>query len=125
MRSWRDMSEFAGVDLEDTAILGWHRDGEALTFEVEVSLWPEHPQYAPPRPGEHTCYRRGRLRFAGVSVEGDLPGQSEVESYRDPDGSEDYGTFDALTLEGNAYRVVTDFTDVTVRGGSISLEVLE
>lgn len=117
MTNWRDMAEFVAVDLEDSFILGWRYEPEAdgLAFEIEASLWPGHPAYEPPQRGEHTCYKRAELLFADASVTGRLPLQSDVKPGRDADGSEDYGSFDALMLDDGMYRVVTDFADVLVQ----------
>src|SRR5438445_13526310 len=86
----------AGVLITDTFVLGWHQEADRLVFDVEASLWPQHPEYEPPLPGQWTCYKPAKLVFAGVrSVEG-LPDMSSVAGSTDPDGSQHYGSLDAL-----------------------------
>ncbi len=75
-------------------------------------------------PGEFGCYKRAALLFAAASVSGDLPEQSSVRATRDPDGSEDYGSFDSITMEDGAYRVITDFADVVLTCDDVSFRVL-
>jgi hypothetical protein len=125
MTDWRDMAEFAAVDLEDSFILGWQYAPEAggLAFEVGASLWPGHPAYEPPQRGEHTCYKRTAMLFVNASVIGRLPQQSDVEPGRDADGREDYGSFDTLSLDDGTYRVVTDFADVLIRCDRVTFDV--
>jgi hypothetical protein len=108
---------------EDTFVLGWHQQGDHLVFVVEASLWPGHPGYEPPRPGEWTCCKRARLLFAGVrKVEG-LPDMADVRTYTDIDGSTDYGSINALTTEGSWYRFVGDFGEVRIQAEAMRLEV--
>src|SRR5690606_15402008 len=111
------MTEFDGVDLEDTFVLGWQHDPEAqsLRFDVEASLRPTHPRYRQPKPGEWTCYRRGALTFTGVTGVKGLRAQEQVRPDRDPDGSTDYGSLDALWQEGpSSFRIAGRFGDVEV-----------
>ena len=126
MTDWRDMTEFDGVDLEDSFILGWRYSPSVggLRFDVEAHLGPDHPAYEPPEPDEFGCYKRAVLLFAAASVSGDLPEQSSVRPMRDPDGSEDYGSFDSVTVEDGTYRVVTDFADAVLTCDSVSFRVL-
>ena len=126
MTDWRDMAEFNGVDLEDSFILGWRYSPSVggLLFDVEAHLGPDHPAYERPTPDEFGCYKRATLLFAAASVLGDLPEPSSVRAIRDPDGSEDYGSFDTITMEDGAYRIATDFADVVLTCNDVSFRVL-
>ncbi len=119
------MPEFAGVDLEDSWVLGWRFDAPAgrLTIEVEASLWPGHPAYVPPPAGEHTCYRRATLTFEGVTSVSGLRTQSEVPGHRNPDGTRDYGSFDALEGADGVFRLAGEMGDVTVRAAVLRLHI--
>ena len=122
MIEWRDMPEFAGVDLEDSWVLGWSMDveGKRLSFDVEASLRPGHPAYAP-RPDEWTCYRQGTLRFEGVSRVIGLLTMEEAESTVDPDGSRDFGCMYELRFDGNHFRFAGDMGDVAVHATGVRL----
>ena len=122
MIDWRDMPEFVGVDLEDSWILGWCHDiaGRRLTFDLEASLWPGHPAYDTPSPGEWTCYRVATLAFEEVSVSG-LLAMGQARSTVDPDGSRDYECLYGLRREGNVFRFEGDMGDVTVHAGAVRL----
>jgi len=124
---WRS-GLFEGVDLEDSWVLGWHLDElrKQLVFELEVSLWPAHVNYAPPKSGEYTCYKRGRLIFEDVMyLQGLLPEQ-EVKPSKDPEGSIDYGNIEGFNRAGDGvYEFEGDFGKVRVNGGRVHLEIDE
>lgn len=114
---------FEGVLITDTFVLGWQRDADRLIFVVEASLWPPHPDYQAPLPGEWTCYKRARIFFKGVtSVEG-LPDMALVNLSIDPDGSKDFGTLSGLVAEDDGFRISGDFGDVLVKADLVTLEV--
>ena len=114
---------FDGVLLTDTFVLAWHQHGDDLVFEVYASLWPGHPEYEPPRPGEWTCYKRARLVFGGVSAVNGLPASTDAARYRDRDGGQDLGSLNELAAEPGGYRIVGDFGIVHVQARSVRLEV--
>jgi hypothetical protein len=119
------MPELAGVDLEDSWVLGWRYDAPAgrLAIEVEASLWPGHPAYEPPSAGEHTCYRRATLAFEGVTSASGLRMQSEVPGHLDPDGTRDYGSVDALEGADGVFRLAGEMGEVTVEAAVLRLRV--
>ena len=61
--SWRQLREFADVDLTQSFVLSWHLDGEMLVVDVDLYLEPEHPFYEPPRPAEKACIRPAVVEF--------------------------------------------------------------
>lgn len=113
---------FDGVLTTDTFVLGWHKDGDRLVFEVEASLLPSHPEYRPPGPGEWTCYRAARLVFDGVSATDGLPSSAVTPPYADTDGSRDFGSLNELATEPGVYRLDTDFGIVRIHARSARLE---
>lgn len=119
------MPELAGVDLEDSWVLGWRYDapGGRLTIELEVSLWPGHPAYEGSRPGEHTCYRPATLAFEGVASASGLRPQAEVPGHLDRDGTRDYGSVDGLEGADGVFRLAGEMGDVTVRAAALRLLV--
>jgi hypothetical protein len=60
---WRQLREFADVDLERSYVLSWHREGAMLVVDVDLYLEPEHPFYETPRPAEKACIRPGTIEF--------------------------------------------------------------
>ncbi len=114
---------FEGVLITDTFVLGWYREADRLVFDVEASLWPGHPAYEPPRPGEWACYKLARIVFDGVRVVEGLSDMERVKSHIDPDGSRDYGSFDELVAEPGGYHVAGEFGVVRILAGSARLEV--
>ena len=61
--SWRDLREFAGVDLTKSFVLSWHAEGDTLVIDIDLFLEPEHPFYETPRPAEQVCIRPARIEF--------------------------------------------------------------
>lgn len=115
-----------GVDLEDSWILSWYHDSEhaQLVFKIDASLWPGHPAYEEPLPGEHTCYKPARLIFDAVVEVNGLPPVDEVNPMIGPDGSVDYGNIEGLrTSESGTYAFTIELRDISVGAGKISLEV--
>jgi hypothetical protein len=60
---WRQLREFAGVDLERSYVLSWHAEGDSLVIDVDLYLEPEHPFFEPPRPAEKACIRAAAIEF--------------------------------------------------------------
>jgi hypothetical protein len=60
---WRQLREFAGVDLGRSYVLSWHVQGDRLTIDVDLCLESEHPFYEQPRPAESSCIRPAVIEF--------------------------------------------------------------
>jgi hypothetical protein len=115
---------FDGVSLEDTWVLGWRHENDQLVVNVEASLWPGHPAYGLPQPGEWTCYKRGRLVFEAVrSVDGLPDRESGVPPYVDANGERDFGSIDPLQMVEGGYRLRFDFGDVQIQCGAMRLDL--
>lgn len=114
---------FDGVLITDTFVLGWHPEADRLVFDVEASLWPGHPDYVPPRPGEWTCYKPARLVFEGVESVFGLPDMASAPRGTDADGSRDFGSLCGLTSEPGGFMIAGDFGVVRLRATSVRLEV--
>lgn len=114
---------FDGVLTTDTFVIGWHREVDRLVFTVEASLWPGHPDYEPPRPGEWACYKPARLVFDGVRAVDGLPDMAEAPQWVDPGGPPDYGTLDELAAVPGGFRVAGDFGVALVSADAVRLEV--
>ena len=61
--SWRQLREFADVDLTKSFILSWHTEGETLVIDIDLYLEAEHPFYEKPRPAEKFCIRPAYIEF--------------------------------------------------------------
>ena len=60
---WRQLREFAAVDLERSFVLSWDMTSEMLHIDVDMFLTPEHPFYEKPRPAEKVCIRAAVIEF--------------------------------------------------------------
>jgi len=71
---WRQLREFAGVDLTRSFILSWELDAGRLAVDVDLYLEPSHPFYERPRPAEGACIRPAVIEFPccdALRAEGD------------------------------------------------------
>ncbi len=104
------IKELIGIQLQDSFVLSWGMNRDSLVFDVEFSLWPEHPQYQTPKPNEWTCYQRGKLLFEGVSSQQGLLSIDNVRSSTDASGELDYGNIDELEeINDGEFRICGDF----------------
>lgn len=77
---WRELREFAAVDLQRSFILSWYVEAQILMIDIDVLLTDEHPFYEKPRPAEKLCIRPAVIEFPfcdAISVDGksgDSPG---------------------------------------------------
>lgn len=60
---WRQLREFADVDLTKSFVLSWHVEVETLMIDVDLFLEPGHPFYEKPRPKEKVCIRPAIIEF--------------------------------------------------------------
>ena len=60
---WRQLREFAAVDLNQSFILSWHFEAEQLLIDIDLFLTEEHPFYEKPRPAEKVCIRPAIIEF--------------------------------------------------------------
>ena len=60
---WRQLREFADVDLSRSFVLSWRVEREMLVIDVDLYLVPDHPFYERPRPAEKICIRPAVIEF--------------------------------------------------------------
>jgi len=60
---WRDLREFAAVDIAQSFILSWHVESGSLMIDVDLFLNSDHPSYEKPRPAEKVCIRSAIIEF--------------------------------------------------------------
>lgn len=73
---WRELREFAAVDLQKSFVLGWEVEAGLLMIDVDLFLTPEHPLYEEPRPAEKVCIRPAAIEFPlfeGIESDRDKP----------------------------------------------------
>lgn len=76
--SWRQLRDFADVDLGRSFVLSWQVRGDMLTIDVDLYLEPAHPFYEKPRPAEQVCIRPACIEFPccdAVGLAGSESGQ--------------------------------------------------
>jgi len=117
------MEIFKGIDLNDSFVLDWSLENTHLSFELEISIWPESKYYTAPKKNEYTCYRKAILEFVGVNSISGLKAKEAVNSTTDPDGSIDYGNIDYLKSVDCSFLVGGDFGSVTIQGGELRFEI--
>ena len=61
--SWRQLREFADVDLTRSFVLSWHVEADTLVIDVDLCLEPQHPFYEKPPPAEKVCIRPAYIEF--------------------------------------------------------------
>lgn len=60
---WRELREFAGVDLAKSFVLSWEHVAQVLRIDIDLCLQADHPFYEEPRPAEGICIRPALLEF--------------------------------------------------------------
>lgn len=119
---WTGLEIFKGIDLNDSFILGWQAEGQRLSFDIELSVWPASEYYENPKEGAYTCYRRALLVFDQIEKCSGLLSMDDAPRSTDASGEIDYGNIDRLVVIGNRYIVEGDFGQVEVQGGDLHLE---
>ena len=61
--TWRQLREFADVDLTKSFVLSWRTEGETLVVDIDLYLGAGHPFYEEPRPAEKICIRPACIEF--------------------------------------------------------------
>lgn len=111
--SWRQLREFADVDLTRSFILSWHREGAALVVDIDVVLEQEHPFYEKPRPAEKVCIRPASIEFpCCIELQSTRAGRGEVA---DISGKLHAGAIsDLVVLEDGRYAISGEFGTVSL-----------
>lgn len=60
---WRELREFAGVDLAHSFVLTWKFEAGTLFVDSDILLRPDHPFFETPRPAEKVCIRPAVIEF--------------------------------------------------------------
>lgn len=111
--SWRQLREFADVDLAQSFVLSWHVEGETLVIDIDLFLEPEHPFYEKPRPAEKVCIRPAYIEFPYC----DELQSSEVEGREVAEitGQLGHGSIsDLVVLDDGRYAISGEFGTVSL-----------
>ena len=60
---WRQLREFAAVDLTQSFVLSCDLQGDTLLLDIDLFLTPKHPFYEKPRPAQKVCIRPAVIEF--------------------------------------------------------------
>lgn len=118
-----DETLLSGVMIEDSLVLGWQMQGATLVFDIEVSLWPGHVAYEPPKPNEWTCYKRARLAFEHVTAIHGLASRADLRPHIGDDGIEHFGTIDVLRKTEGGYKIAGEFGQVVISARAMRLDI--
>ena len=110
---WRQLREFADVDLTKSFVLSWHTDGETLVIDVDLYLEAEHPFYEKPRPAEKICIRPASIEFPYCEkLQADVVDGDEVLEIT---GKLGHGAINDLNvLDDGRYAISGEFGTVSV-----------
>ncbi len=110
---WRQLREFAAVDLSRSFILSWHVESETLFVDVDLFLTPEHPFFEKPRPAEKVCIRPAFIEFPyceGLSLEGSTGGDLQETAV-----GLDHGSIEGFRRHADGrYEISGEFGNVFV-----------
>jgi len=111
--SWRQLREFADVDLTRSFVLSWHTEGETLVIDIDLYLEAGHAFYEKPRPAEKICIRPASIEFPyceGLQADG-VDGDEVIEIT----GKLGHGAIDDLNvLDDGRYAISGEFGTVSV-----------
>ncbi len=110
---WRDLREFADVDLTRSFVLSWQCRGDLLLIDIDLYLEPQHPFYEKPRPAEKVCIRPALIEFPHVDELrlGDAPARQLTDMV----GDLGLGAIDDLSVSGDGcYEIRGEFGTVSV-----------
>ena len=110
---WRQLREFAAVDLSQSYVLSWHLEGDSLVADIDIHLTPEHPFYEKPRPAEKHCIRPAYIEFPYCDKIA-RDGQQDVEQLSDTVESLKHGRIDELRARDGEYEIRGEFGTVRI-----------
>jgi len=111
---WRQLREFAGVDLTQSFVLSWKFQADTLSIDIDLFLCAEHPFYERPRPAEKACIRPARIDFPwcdGLEWNDGKPDEPAEAAPRLPPGA-----ITSLEVVGDGeYELLGEFGNVRIR----------
>ena len=123
MTDYWSIPALENIYLEDNWVLSISAQPGSLVLVIDLVLRDQHPAYRTPSPGDQYCYRRGILRFDGVTMLS-WSGQGAPPAV-DATGQPDFGSFDQFEVEGAGCRLSGDFGLIEVQSDLPTLELTE
>lgn len=113
---WRQLREFAGVDLLRSYVLSWYVEADVLLVDVDIFLTSGHPFYEMPRPAEKACIRPATIVFSGCEA---LVQEGGTErELVETAGKLGHGAIAGFRrLPGDRYEITGEFGTVFVTAG--------
>ena len=122
MASYWLIPGFEDLYLEDSWVLSIEAGPSSLSLLMDLVLRESHPDYRTPSRDERYCYRKGLIRFDGVS---ELTWKSKsMRPAIDASGEEDFGSIDQFEEIGDRYLVSGDFGTIEVTSEAPVVELL-
>jgi len=110
---WRQLREFADVDLTRSFVLSWHIESGTLSIDIDLFLTPEHPFYEKPRPAEKVCIRPACIEFPCCEALG--TDRARIGELVDIAGNLGHGAIKGLRLVADGrYEISGEFGTVFV-----------
>ncbi len=110
---WRELREFADVDLTKSYVLSWQTERDTLLIDIDLYLENGHPFFEQPRPAEKVCIRPALIEFPHVDEcrLGDSPPRQLAEIVTDIS----HGAIEDLTVSGDGcYEIRGEFGTVSM-----------
>ena len=110
---WRQLREFADVDLTRSFVLSWHVDGETLKIDIDLYLTEQHAFYEKPRPAEKVCIRPAVIEFP--YCEALMADTAQASEVADIAAEIPHGAIDTLRRRDNGhYEIGGEFGTVVI-----------
>ena len=120
---YAEFPSLASYYLEDSFVLTITSDQQSLSFQLEVVLTEQHPDYTTPAAGEQYCYAHGVLTFHDITHVDWTRRNTQV--YTDAAGDEDLGNIDVLQREDTTWRINGDWGEALITTPSTPVITLQ
>ncbi|MCS5718828.1 hypothetical protein N1027_11850 [Herbiconiux sp. CPCC 205763] len=89
-----------------------------VELDVDLAYAADHPELRPPREGEYAYFRRGAIRFTGVSSVAwkDMEGPAT-----DAAGVKDWGHIDTFDWIGTTFELEGDFGAIEIEANALDV----
>ncbi|MFB2597474.1 hypothetical protein ACEXQE_06765 [Herbiconiux sp. P17] len=105
--------------LEESWVAGIAVRPGIVEFEVDLAYAADHPELHPPREGEYAYFRRGTIRFTGVSSV-TWKGM-DVRPATDAAGMKDWGHIDTFDWIGTTFELEGDFGAIEIEANALDV----
>jgi hypothetical protein len=105
--------------LEESWVVGIEVRAGIVEFIIDLMFAADHPELHRPRKGEYAYFRRGTIRFTGVSS---LSWENMgVRPATDASGASDWGHIDAFDWLGTTYKLEGDFGVIELEASGLDV----